>query len=77
MESRTIYGTEIEHNGDVDNGLEYLKRNWNTDYVADVFENAYSSYDRVARFRIPGSNERGSYVLKYIAQKHYSLSWDE
>lgn len=77
MASRTIYGTEIEHNGDVDNGLEYLKNNWNTGYIADVFENAYSSYDHMARFRIPGDNSTGSYVLKYIAQKHYSLSWQD
>ena len=75
--SETIYGTEIEHDGTVNHGLEYLKHHWNDRYILDVFENARTSADYKARFKINGDNSNGSYVLKYLSQHHYSLAWED
>ena len=71
----TIYGTEIEHNGDVDKGLEYLRNFWNDSYVLDVFENARTSVDRKADFRPNTYVGDGMYVLRFIGPHHYSLEW--
>lgn len=70
----TIYGTDIEHNGDVDYGLQWLENHWNDKYVLDVFENAKTSRDYSASFKIDG--EKGVYVLKYISKDYYSLHWE-
>ena len=73
MAEEMIYGTTIEHNGDVDKGLDYLRNHWNDRYILDVFENAKTSQYRSGDFKIQDIN--GIYVLKYLSEHHYSLSW--
>jgi hypothetical protein len=75
MQSTTIGGTKIDHKGDVDNGLTYLRNNWSDSYVLDAFENARTSRDRQATFRSDKYAGSGMYVLKYINERHYSLEW--
>lgn len=70
-----IYECDIENNGDVNTGLEYLRNHWNDSYVLDVFENAKTSSDNIADMKIQGVN--GTYILKYISNHYYSLSWRE
>jgi hypothetical protein len=73
MQQEFIYNTTLDHNGDVKQGLAYLRNHWNDQYVLDVFENARTSYDRSGDFRV--DNVPGTYILKFIAEHHYSLSW--
>lgn len=75
MNTTTIYGTDIENNGDVDHGLDYLRNHWNDSYILDVFENARTSRDYKAYFKVPDT--KGSYLLKFISLHHYSLEWRE
>jgi len=76
MPERRIENTTIEHNGDVDRGIQYLDNHWNDQYVLDLFENARTSYDYKAFFKIDNTSE-GSYLLKYIGPHHYFLSWQD
>ncbi len=71
----TIRGTTIEHNGDVDNGLKWLRNHWDDAYVLDIFENAKNSRDNVGEFRI--EDVKGTYLLRCIDKDshNYSLSW--
>lgn len=75
--TETIYGTEIEHNGDVQMGLDYIYRHWNDSYILDVFENAKTSADYKARFKINFDHSNGSYVLTYVSPHHFALSWED
>ncbi len=69
----TIHDCNIENNGDVDHGLDYLRHHWSDSYVLDAFENAKTSADRKADLKVPGQN--GMYVLKHLGNHHYSLEW--
>ncbi|MCX6747659.1 MAG: hypothetical protein NTW98_01795 [Candidatus Nomurabacteria bacterium] len=71
--TETIYGTDIDHSGDVNDGLTWLRRNWNDAYVLDQFANAKRGPDYKAYMKIP--NESGTYILKYISEHHFSFSW--
>ncbi len=71
--SEEIYGCKIEHNGDVNRGLEYLREHWDNEYTLSVFRNAKTSEYRTADFRIQGVD--GTYILKFIGEHHFSLSW--
>ena len=73
MTEKVIYNCRIEHDGDVNKGLHYLKDHWDDRYILDVFENAKTSTDRSGDFRIP--NVEGTYVLRSIGEHHYSLHW--
>lgn len=73
MSQEIIYGCKIDHKGDVNKGLSYLKNHWNDRYVLDVFENARTSMNHLGDFKVQGIN--GTYILKFIGEHHYSLSW--
>ncbi|HTE49109.1 MAG TPA: hypothetical protein VK675_04335 [Candidatus Paceibacterota bacterium] len=73
MSEEIINNCKIEHNGDVNIGLDYLKNHWDDRYVLDVFENAKTSENHFGDFKINGIN--GTYLLKYIGEHHYSLTW--
>ena len=73
MKEEIIDGTRIEHNGDVNTGLEYLRNHWNDAYVLEKFENARTSADYQDSFTVNGVD--GFYILKRLGDRHYSLRW--
>ena len=73
MSEEIIYNCKIEHEGDFSKAFDYLRQHWNNKYILDVFENAKTSKNRTGDFRIP--NIPGTYILKFIGEHHYSLSW--
>ncbi|MBP6060903.1 MAG: hypothetical protein KA515_02815 [Candidatus Pacebacteria bacterium] len=75
MAETWIFGCRIDNNGDVNRGLDYLRNHWNDRYILDVFENARTSRDRKADFKI--NDIKGVYILKYVAEHHYDLSWKD
>ena len=75
MSEEIIDGCRIEHNGDVNKGLRYLRDHWNDRYVLDVFEDARTSENRRGSFKVPDTN--GHYVLEFIEEHNFSLYWRE
>lgn len=64
---------KIKHEGDVDQGLRYLREHWNDAYILEIFKDARTSSDRDGVLKINGIE--GYYVLRYLGDDTFSLSW--
>lgn len=73
MPTTNIDNVKIEHSGDVNRGLEYLRSNWNDTYILEVFRDARTSSDNDGVFKVPGID--GHYVLRHSGGDSFSLGW--
>jgi hypothetical protein len=73
METTKIYDYTIEHYGNVPRGLEYLRNNWDTEEVKEIFRNSRAEADQNVHFsaNIDGSIEH--YILTHTGDYVYRL----
>lgn len=73
MAEISIENVVIEHDGDVDQGLNYIRDHWNDRYVLEAFQDARTSSDRDGTIKI--ENIEGYYILRHLSDNRFSLIW--